>query len=93
MVLIGFKSFSQNCIDSTAYRGMLANLVTHSVPEICVDSASKMDSSTVFLDAREFNETRVSSIANAIPIGYDHFRLKLVKSIPKKAQIGLVNRI
>lgn len=87
--LLFFSSIlnAQTCIDSSAYNNMLSNLLSHSVPEICADSAASLDSSTVFLDAREFNETKISTIANAIPIGYDHFRIKLIKSIPKNTQI------
>lgn len=86
---IGLSTFltAQQCVESKAYRVMLSTLLSHDTPEICVDSLINLDSNTVFLDAREKAETNVSGIKNSIPVGYDYFKLKSVKHLPKNAKI------
>jgi len=72
---------------SDAYYKMVNGLLSHSVPEIKVDSLEKIDSSVILLDAREMNEFRVSSIKGARFVGYDNFSLSTVSTIPKEAKI------
>lgn len=45
------------------------------------------NSKLVILDAREQNEYEVSHIKGARFVGYDHFKMKTVKDIPKNAKI------
>ncbi len=62
---------------------MLNGLLSHTVPEIGVQQASREKSSFVFLDAREPKEFAVSHIQGAIPVGYDHFDWQQVAALPK----------
>lgn len=62
-------------VKSGAYRVMLNNLLSHSVPEISVQDALRIKPTSIFLDAREPREFAVSHIEGAIPVGYDHFEL------------------
>jgi len=79
---------AQPLVKSKAYALMLKGLLSHSVPEISVDSAKTIsDSTTLWLDAREENEIQVSTINNAVPVGYDQFKIKALDSIPKNSKI------
>lgn len=79
---------AQPKVGSSAYGLMLKSLLSHSVPELSVDSALQiMDSTTVVLDAREPQESNVSGIKNAIPVGYDHFKLSSVDSVSKNSKV------
>lgn len=68
------------------YYKMVNGLLSHSVPEITVDSLNKIDS-VILLDAREINEFKVSNIKGARYVGYDNFSLTSVNSIPENAKI------
>jgi rhodanese-related sulfurtransferase len=85
MLLFGICCFGQ--VKSGAYRVMLRGLLSHTVPEIDVQQAVNTDKPTVYLDAREQKEYAVSHIQGAIPVGYDHFDLQSVQSIPKDQPI------
>jgi rhodanese-related sulfurtransferase len=45
------------------------------------------DSSTVLIDSREKREFEVSHIDNAVWVGYDTFKMKRIKHIPKDQKI------
>ncbi len=84
--LLAIASFGQ--VKSGAYRLMLKELLSHSVPEIGVVEAARDSNSCVFLDAREPREYAVSHIAGAIPVGYDHFDMgKLPPDLPQNRRI------
>jgi rhodanese-related sulfurtransferase len=87
--LCGFSLLhAQQQVVSKAYELMLKSLLDHSVPEISVDSASSIiHTRTIWLDAREKNETKVSTIKGAIAVGYDDFKISAIDSIPKNHPI------
>lgn len=76
----------QGQVRNSAYRAMLRQLLSHTVPEITVKQASEV-TSTVFLDAREPAEYEVSHISGSVFVGYDHFDINTVASIPKTSPI------
>jgi rhodanese-related sulfurtransferase len=85
LLLSSSLAFSQ--ILNKDFDEMLKDLLAHSVNEIGVEEVNDDDENTIFLDAREKNEYEVSHIKNAIWIGYNNFKIKSVKSIPKEAKI------
>lgn len=88
LITVSFSAQAQKKVQSQAYSTMLNALLSHTVPEITVDSATlNSDSTTVWLDARENNEIGVSAIKNSIPVGYDYFDISTVDSIPKNSKI------
>jgi rhodanese-related sulfurtransferase len=64
-------------IKHSAYRAMLRNLLSHTVPEVSVAQA-QADSAAIFLDAREAREYEVSHLEAADWVGYDHFSVDSV---------------
>jgi rhodanese-related sulfurtransferase len=81
-------SYAQPLVKSKAYALMLKGLLSHTVPELSVDSAKAIsDSATIWLDAREENETQVSGINSATPVGYDKFNIKTLDGISKNSKI------
>ena len=79
------SSFGQ--VESSAYNKLLSDLLNHSVNEIPVQQAIKMQNTVMFLDAREPEEFEVSHIASAFHVGYDNFNLRSVSKIKKDAKI------
>lgn len=74
-------------VKSASYRVMLKNLLSHSVPEIQVQEATRDSANILFLDAREPKEFAVSRIQNAVAVGYDNFDLKKLPEIQKDRRI------
>lgn len=74
-------------IGSGTYRVMLKALLDHSVPEMSVDTAAKLHGISLFLDAREESEYKISRISGSQFIGYDHFDMASVKDVPKDQAI------
>jgi rhodanese-related sulfurtransferase len=68
---------------------VLKKLNKKSVPYIKVDEL-KSNSALVYLDAREPKEFNVSHIKNAIPIGFDHFKIQNVTSTVKDKNATIV---
>jgi rhodanese-related sulfurtransferase len=79
------KLFGQ--VQSKAYDLMIRSLISHTVPEISVDSLKKNYSKVVLLDAREPNEYLVSHMKGSINVGYDKFSINEVKNISKEDTI------
>lgn len=73
-------------VQSATYDLTLKTLLSHSVPEVSVSKAKDMKD-VLFLDAREWNEYKVSHIKNAMFVGYDQFEINKIKSISKKQKI------
>jgi rhodanese-related sulfurtransferase len=73
-------------VQSSAYNLTLKTLLSHSVPEVSVSEVKKMKE-VLLLDAREWNEYKVSHIENAKYVGYDQFEIGTLKSISKKQKI------
>ncbi|MCB0527359.1 MAG: rhodanese-like domain-containing protein [Lewinellaceae bacterium] len=74
-------------VKSGAYRVMLKNLLSHTVPEIQVQEAARDSASIFFLDARETDEFEVSHLRGALHVGYDHFKPEVLKDVPKNRRI------
>lgn len=75
--------FGQKMVQSSAYQATLSALLSHTVPEISVDSLVKVKDQVILLDAREKAEYAVSHIAQAKFIGYNHFNPASVKDLDK----------
>lgn len=69
-----------------AFDTMLDQLLNHSVNEVSPTDLQSKDN-IILLDAREKKEYTTSHIENSIWIGYNDFRLKRVKNIPKNKPI------
>ncbi|MBK8621658.1 MAG: rhodanese-like domain-containing protein [Saprospiraceae bacterium] len=61
--------------------------LSYSAPVMDVDDAYDKQNDFLFLDAREIEEYKVSHIKGAKHIGYDHFALSTLNSIPKNKNI------
>ena len=70
-------------IESGSYRFMLKTLLSHTVPEMEVKTASAADNETLFLDARERAEYEVSHIQGALWVGYDDFDISRLDGVAK----------
>lgn len=77
----------QKKVGSTSFNLLLKAMLSHSVPELTISKLSSIDTSSVFLDAREKAEFQVSSIPNATWVGYESFDLKTVNDLDKSAPI------
>lgn len=78
-----FSSFSQ--VESTAYGLMLKTLLSNSVPHISV--AESTNKKAIFLDARAYQEFKVSHIKGAEWIGYEEFEISSVAKLEKSKPI------
>lgn len=81
------KILSHAKVKSKAYDIMLTDLLDHSVSEVLVGEIDPDDSTIVYLDAREYNEYKVSHIEGAIWVGYDDFDMNRLDSIQKSDKI------
>lgn len=68
---------------------VLKNLNKQSVPYIKIEEL-KNKNKLIFLDAREPKEFNLSHIKNAIPIGFDHFKIQNVTSAVKDKNATIV---
>ena len=86
--LLGMFSFFYTAaqVQSSAYDLTLKTLLSHSVPEVSVSQVKEMPN-VLLLDAREWNEFKVSHIKHARHVGYDHFDIGKLQSINKKQKI------
>ncbi len=78
---------AQRKVKSGSYNLLLKKLLTHNVPEITVDSLSKIKDNVLLLDAREPEEFDVSHLNNAKFVGYKNFSLDSTKKINKNSAI------
>lgn len=75
-------------VQSSAYRLMLKNLLSHTVPEVQVQEIVADTANILFVDAREDREFAVSHLAGAVLVGYDSFDLKKIPpSVSKSRRI------
>jgi rhodanese-related sulfurtransferase len=79
--------FGQKMVQSSTYQATLSTLLSHTVPEISVDSLAKIKDEVILLDAREPQEYNVSHIANATCVGYDNFDKAAVKNLDKNKPV------
>ncbi len=87
LLFLGTSCNAQQRVTSGSYNLMLNTLLSHSVPEITVDSLKKVKKEVILLDARALSEFKVSHLKNAIWVGYDEFRPNLVANIDKNAKV------
>ncbi len=73
-------------VQSSAYNLTLKALLSHSVPEVTVPQVKEMKD-VLLIDAREWNEYKVSHIKNATFVGYDQFEMDRLKSIDRSKKI------
>ncbi len=69
-------------VNSKTYDIMLGTLLSHSVEEIGVEEAAKLEEA-VFIDSREYKEYEVSRIEGAKWVGYEQLDLTAVEKIDK----------
>ena len=83
LVISGF-SFGQ----SKEYKDLL-NQYYDGFPTISISDAKKKinGDNVYFLDTRKIQEFNISHIESALHVGYENFKMKSVKSIPKDAEI------
>ncbi len=74
-------------IENPDFDDRLTNLLSFTVPLMGVDELAKSDEEIYILDAREEGEYEISHIPDARYIGYDKFKKKAVKDIPKDAKV------
>ncbi len=74
-------------VKSGTYNLLLKKLLPHNVPEITVDSLSKIAAQVTLLDAREIAEYNVSHLQHATFVGYNNFAIDSLKNIDKDAPI------
>jgi len=60
---------------------LLKTYNSDSIPYISVTELEKIKEHVILLDSREEDEYRVSHIANATFVGYDHFKKKTIKKL------------
>ena len=73
---------------NTAFKKVLDDHITQTVPIISVDSLNQSLAEFTVLDAREIEEFEVSHIKNANYVGYNNFSLKkVIKEIPTNKPI------
>lgn len=72
-------------VKKSAYHLMVDGLIGHTVPEVTV--SDNFTENTIWLDAREKDEYKVSHISGAYYVGYDYFKMNNIKEIPKDANI------
>jgi rhodanese-related sulfurtransferase len=78
----------QNEAERAAFSEMVNSYLSYTVPVISVDDLHAMPaSSRIILDAREIVEFKVSHIKGAIHIGFKHFDVGKLASVPKDKKI------
>lgn len=82
---LNFTAISQK-VENFNFHILLQNKLKHTVKEIDVEEAVK-DTSILFLDAREYNEYKISHLKNSKYIGYKKFTLTDVQNINKNKKI------
>mgnify|MGYP000047120152 CR=1 FL=1 len=76
-------------VENKAFSKRLKSLLSHTVKEISVKDAAKIQKKAVFLDTRKREEYNISHIKNARWVGYDNFSAKRMKGISKHSTIIL----
>ena len=86
-VILALGSCSNERVSSSAFNSMLQILLSHSVKEISVETASLQRQDYVFLDTRARNEYDVSHIDGASWVGYDDFLISSLDTLDKNSPI------
>jgi rhodanese-related sulfurtransferase len=74
-------TYAQSNVEGSGYNLMLKTLLSHSVPEITVDSLNSIISSVQLVDSRELEEYKVSHIEGALFSGYNNFDSTIVDQL------------
>lgn len=85
-LLLGVTLVAQEKTSNPKFDKMLKSLLTHTVTEVLPKDIAN-DKNIVYLDAREKKEYKVSHIDSATWVGFNTFKLKRVKHIPKDQKI------
>jgi rhodanese-related sulfurtransferase len=78
---------NKRMVESKSYNLLLKKLLKHDVPEISIDSLSKIKNTVLLLDAREFAEFNVSHLKNAKFVGYEDFSIDSLHNTKKNQPI------
>lgn len=73
-------------VESERYSVVLKTLLSHTVPEIGVEELADLEHA-VLLDSREPNEYKISRIAGARHVGFDHFDLKNLADLDRNTLV------
>jgi rhodanese-related sulfurtransferase len=82
LILVSYPTYSQ----SVAYEQTLNLLLKKTVLPVKVENI-KVNSKTIFLDARSVKEFEISHLANAQYVGYEGFNINKIKTLPKDSEI------
>lgn len=74
-------------VSDKAYDLLLSTLLSHSVPEVSIDTL--MSKNFHLLDARTYREFEVSHIPGATWVGYEEFSLERVVGIDRQAAVAV----
>lgn len=85
-LILSLQTIAQQKTNNPEFDGMLKKLLTHTVNEVTPKDVSE-NKEVVYLDAREKKEFKTSHIKGATWVGYNTFKLKKVKEIPKDKKI------
>ncbi len=81
VVSSSFQLPAQGEVEGGGFNLMLETLLSHSVPEITVDSLETVIASVQLVDARERSEYDVSHLEGALYAGYDRFDSTIVERL------------
>ncbi len=92
LLLIGVTACAQApvnrpAIENPDFDARLTNLLSFTVPLMGVEELANNEEEIYILDAREKSEYETSHIPDARYIGYNKFKKKAVKDIPKGAKV------
>ncbi len=79
-----------SCGQNKSYDEMLEKLYKHSVPTIQpkqLNSEYPKNKKILILDAREYEEYKVSHLEKAVYVGYDHLNLKPIEKVDRDVKV------
>jgi rhodanese-related sulfurtransferase len=88
-IILFFIAFSSNSQDSLSE--LLDKYNTESIPYITVQELAMPKTKAIILDARELKEYKVSHLKESIFVGFNNFKIDLIKNkIPNKNEVIVV---
>jgi rhodanese-related sulfurtransferase len=89
LIILFFIAFSANSQDSLSE--LLDKYNTESIPYITVQELAMPKTKAIILDARELKEYKVSHLKESIFVGFNNFKIDLIKNkIPNKNEVIVV---
>jgi rhodanese-related sulfurtransferase len=89
LIIFFFIAFSTNSQDSLSE--LLDKYNTESIPYITVQELAMPKTKAIILDARELKEYKVSHLKESIFVGFNNFKIDLIKNkIPNKNEVIVV---